>query len=83
MLGSMTKGIAMTTTMTMASTTTATLPSPVGRQARESAFGYPRSLLRHRFVHIVVSPRAYGLSLGFTKNSDRFGGFTSMKNHTT
>jgi wyosine [tRNA(Phe)-imidazoG37] synthetase (radical SAM superfamily) len=40
-------------------------------QIRETAFGYPRNFLDHRFVYVVVSPRARGLSIGINLNPDK------------
>jgi wyosine [tRNA(Phe)-imidazoG37] synthetase (radical SAM superfamily) len=37
----------------------------------ETAFGCPREFLRNRFVYVVVSPRARGLSVGVNMNPDR------------
>lgn len=39
--------------------------------ARETAFGYPRDFLDNRFVYIVLSPRARGLSVGINLNPDK------------
>lgn len=38
---------------------------------RETAFGYPRDFLANRFVYIVLSPRARGLSVGINLNPDK------------
>ena len=38
---------------------------------RESAFGCPRDFLTNRFVYIVLSPRARGLSVGVNLNPDQ------------
>jgi len=38
---------------------------------RETAFGCPRDFLHNRFVYIVLSPRARGLSVGVNMNPDR------------
>ena len=38
---------------------------------RETAFGCPRDFLNNRFVYIVLSPRAHGLSVGVNMNPDR------------
>jgi wyosine [tRNA(Phe)-imidazoG37] synthetase (radical SAM superfamily) len=43
--------------------------------AANSAFGCPRDFLDNRFVYIVISPRAGGLSLGVNMNPDRFCNF--------
>ncbi len=37
----------------------------------ETAFGYPRDFLENRFVYVVVSPRAHGLSVGINLNPDK------------
>src|SRR5690242_15477644 len=34
----------------------------------EVAFGYPRDFLANRFVYLVISPRARGLSVGVNLN---------------
>jgi len=39
--------------------------------ALETAFGYPKDFLGNRFVYIVVSPRAGGLSIGVNMNPDK------------
>ncbi|MBN2507211.1 MAG: radical SAM protein [Verrucomicrobia bacterium] len=39
--------------------------------ARETAFGFPRNFLDNRFVYVVVSPRARGLSIGINMNPDK------------
>lgn len=39
--------------------------------ALESAFGYPRDFLGNRFVYVVISPRARGLSVGIDVNPDK------------
>jgi wyosine [tRNA(Phe)-imidazoG37] synthetase (radical SAM superfamily) len=38
---------------------------------RETAFGCPRDFLNNRFVYLVVSPRARGLSVGVNMNPDK------------
>jgi wyosine [tRNA(Phe)-imidazoG37] synthetase (radical SAM superfamily) len=38
---------------------------------QESAFGYPRDFLENRFVYVVISPRARGLSVGIDVNPDK------------
>jgi wyosine [tRNA(Phe)-imidazoG37] synthetase (radical SAM superfamily) len=45
----------------------ASLPQPPG----ETAFGFPRNFLENRFVYVVVSPRARGLSIGINMNPDK------------
>lgn len=54
------------------STTSPPTPAPpeVGR-APETAYGYPRNFLGNRFVYVVVSPRARGLSIGINLNPDK------------
>jgi wyosine [tRNA(Phe)-imidazoG37] synthetase (radical SAM superfamily) len=37
----------------------------------ETAFGYARNFLNNRFVYVVVSPRAHGLSVGINMNPDK------------
>src|SRR5260370_37244718 len=37
----------------------------------ETAFGCPRDGLENRFVYIVISPRARGLSIGVNLNPDQ------------
>src|SRR5262245_30514104 len=41
------------------------------RCAAETAFGCPRDFLDNRFVYVVVSPRARGLSIGVNMNPDK------------
>ncbi len=36
--------------------------------SHEAAFGYPRDFLQNRFVYLVISPRARGLSVGINVN---------------
>lgn len=43
-----------------------TLVKPVNRMA--TAFGCPRDFLSNRFVYVVISPRARGLSIGVNMN---------------
>ena len=38
---------------------------------RETAFDRPRDFLNNRFVYVVISPRAHGLSLGVNMNPDK------------
>jgi wyosine [tRNA(Phe)-imidazoG37] synthetase (radical SAM superfamily) len=38
---------------------------------RETAFGHPMDFLGNRFVYVVVSPRARGLSIGVNMNPDK------------
>lgn len=46
-------------------------PNLPGGRAGETAYGYPRNFLGNRFVYVVVSPRARGLSIGVNFNPDR------------
>jgi wyosine [tRNA(Phe)-imidazoG37] synthetase (radical SAM superfamily) len=39
--------------------------------AQETAFGCPRDFLDNRFVYVVISPRARGLSVGVNMNPDK------------
>lgn len=45
---------------------------------RETAFGCPRDFLHNRFVYIVLSPRACGLSVGINLNPDRHCDFDCL-----
>lgn len=56
------------------------IEKPVGKQksaivgkclAWQSAYGYARNFLDNRFVYVVVSPRARGLSIGVNLNPDK------------
>ncbi len=50
--------------------------SKVGRVPQtETAFGCPRDFLGNRFVYVVISPRARGLSIGLNMNPDKFCNF--------
>ena len=40
-----------------------------------TAFGCPRDFIENRFVYVVVSPRARGLSVGVNLNPDKFCNF--------
>jgi wyosine [tRNA(Phe)-imidazoG37] synthetase (radical SAM superfamily) len=42
-----------------------------GRRGPETAFGYPRNFLNNRFVYVVISPRAGGLSVGINLTPDK------------
>jgi wyosine [tRNA(Phe)-imidazoG37] synthetase (radical SAM superfamily) len=42
---------------------------------RETAFDRPRDFLNNRFVYVVISPRAHGLSLGVNMNPDQYCDF--------
>lgn len=46
-------------------------PNLPGGRAGETAYGYPRNFLGNRFVYVVVSPRARGLSIGINFNPDK------------
>ena len=50
------------------------VPLPLSCQA-ETAFGCPRDFLNNRFVYVVVSPRARGLSIGINMNPDKHCNF--------
>ena len=39
--------------------------------AVETAFGCPRNFLDNRFIYVVISPRARGLSIGVNLNPDK------------
>ena len=43
--------------------------------APETAFGCPRGFLDNRFVYVVISPRARGLSVGVNMNPDKWCNF--------
>jgi wyosine [tRNA(Phe)-imidazoG37] synthetase (radical SAM superfamily) len=53
-------------------------PSACSHLPRETAFGCPRDFLNNRFVYIVLSPRARGLSVGINLNPDRFCDFDCL-----
>lgn len=42
-----------------------------GLPSQETAFGCPRDFLENRFVYVVVSARAHGLSVGVNMNPDK------------
>jgi len=46
--------------------------------APETAFGAPRDFLDNRFVYVVVSPRARGLSVGVNLNPDKTCNFNCV-----
>lgn len=48
-----------------------TSPLPRHSPAQETAFGCPRDFLDNRFVYVVVSARARGLSVGVNMNPDK------------
>jgi len=61
--------------MQLAHANGSTLPPPGGAAprhdpTRETAFGCPRDFLNNRFVYLVLSPRARGLSAGVNLNPD-------------
>jgi hypothetical protein len=45
------------------------------RKSLATAFGCPRNSLQNRFVYVVVSPRARGLSIGVNLNPDKYCNF--------
>lgn len=49
----------------------ATPVNPVTGKSCTTAYAYPRNFLGHRFVYVVVSPRARGLSIGINFNPDK------------
>jgi wyosine [tRNA(Phe)-imidazoG37] synthetase (radical SAM superfamily) len=46
-------------------------PNSPQRRVPETAFGYPRNFLNNRFVYVVISPRAGGLSVGINLNPEK------------
>ena len=46
--------------------------------AREAAFDRPRDFLDNRFVYVVISSRAHGLSLGVNMNPDKLCNFDCL-----
>lgn len=46
-------------------------PPPAANGRWETVFGYARDFLDNRFVYLVISPRAHGLSVGINMNPDR------------
>ena len=52
-------------------TSPATPVIPAAGKSCATAYGYPRNFLGHRFVYLVVSPRARGLSIGINFNPDK------------
>jgi wyosine [tRNA(Phe)-imidazoG37] synthetase (radical SAM superfamily) len=59
----------------MSAKTLNALPHPANSSPPETAFGYPRDFLGNRFVYLVVSSRARGLSLGVNVNPDKICNF--------
>jgi wyosine [tRNA(Phe)-imidazoG37] synthetase (radical SAM superfamily) len=53
------------------------LEIPTGRLGTrvKTAFGNPRDFLDNRFVYVVISPRARGLSIGINMNPNQFCNF--------
>lgn len=49
---------------------TAPVPDTAPLHPHETAFGCPRDFLSQRFVYVVISPRARGLSVGVNMNPD-------------
>ncbi|MBK9137719.1 MAG: radical SAM protein [Verrucomicrobia bacterium] len=45
--------------------------APPSRSVWETACGYARNFLDNRFVYVLVSPRAHGLSVGINLNPDK------------
>lgn len=59
------------------------LPEPAPADKRrivthETAFGQPRDFLTNRFVYVVISPRARGLSIGVNVNPDKSCNFDCL-----
>ena len=52
-----------------------TMPSEPIRKSCVTAFGCPRDSLQNRFVYVVVSARARGLSIGVNLNPDKYCNF--------
>ena len=50
-------------------------PKPVQTSAFTTAFGCPREFLNNRFIYLVISPRARGLSIGVNMNPDKHCNF--------
>jgi wyosine [tRNA(Phe)-imidazoG37] synthetase (radical SAM superfamily) len=50
-------------------------PQEMRTSQAETAFGCPRDFLGNRFVYVVISPRARGLSIGLNMNPDKFCNF--------
>ena len=55
--------------------TTQPITAPRRPAAEGTAFGYPRDFMDNRFVYVVISPRARGLSIGVNMNSDKHCNF--------
>src|SRR5205809_580385 len=51
------------------------VPKPVQTSAFTTAFGCPREFLNNRFIYLVISPRARGLSIGVNLNPDKHCNF--------
>lgn len=67
--------IDMTTTSVEPDQNNSTPPSALHSTTRGTAFGCPRDFLANRFVYVVMSPRAGGLSVGVNFNPDKFCNF--------
>ena len=63
----------MTPTETIAIEPPKKLMKPISRT--ETAFGCPRDFLGNRFVYVVISPRARGLSIGVNMNPGKICNF--------
>jgi wyosine [tRNA(Phe)-imidazoG37] synthetase (radical SAM superfamily) len=50
-------------------------PNEMRTPRPQMAFGCPRDFFGNRFVYVVISPRARGLSIGINMNPDRFCNF--------
>src|SRR5437763_2790730 len=50
-------------------------PKPVQTSAFTTAFGCPREFMNNRFLYLVISPRARGLSIGVNLNPDKHCNF--------
>ena len=61
----------MRTTNVVTATETPGPARHIGRAKGDTAFGCPREFLGNRFVYVVVSPRARGLSIGVNMNPDK------------
>jgi wyosine [tRNA(Phe)-imidazoG37] synthetase (radical SAM superfamily) len=62
--------------ITAAMTSPTTIPAARNGAARlqpnlDTAFGCPRDFLQNRFIYVVISPRARGLSIGVNMNPDK------------
>jgi wyosine [tRNA(Phe)-imidazoG37] synthetase (radical SAM superfamily) len=57
--------------MSLITEATTTPPSKPAARDSEVAYAYPRDFLDHKFVYLVVSPRARGVSIGLNLNPDK------------